>query len=86
MADAKTAILYRMVLPGHVCPYGVRAKGLLEENGFAVDDRLLRSREEVEAFMSERGLQTTPLIVIDGEAVGGYDDLERYLSENAEAS
>lgn len=85
MADARTAILYRMVLPDHVCPYGVRAKGLLEDHGFAVDDRLLRSRDEVEAFMSERKLQTTPLIVIDGEAVGGCDDLERYLSENAEA-
>ena len=71
MAEGKKATLYRMVLPDHVCPYGVRAKEMLEQHGFAVDDRLLESRDEVDAFMVGRGLQTTPLIVIDGEEIGG---------------
>ena len=84
MTDGKTATLYRMVLPDHVCPYGERAKALLEEHGFAVDDRLLQSREEVDAFMDENGLSTTPLIVIDGEPVGGSDDLERYLAQRVQ--
>ena len=32
------AVLYRM-LPDHTCPFGVRAKELLEEAGYDVDDR-----------------------------------------------
>jgi glutaredoxin len=69
-----------MVLPDHTCPFGVRAKEMLEERGFEVDDRILSSREEVEAFKSEHGLTTTPLIAIDGEEIGGSAELEDYLA------
>jgi len=77
---ARQATLFRMVLPDHTCPYGVRAKQQLEEAGFDVDDRILSSREEVEAFKDENDLSTTPLIVIDGEKVGGSAELEHYLA------
>lgn len=80
MAESKSATLYRMVLPDHTCPFGVRAKGLLEQHGFEVDDRLLQTREEVDAFEDEQGVDTTPQIFIDGERIGGSDDLERYLA------
>lgn len=79
MADKK-AILYRMVLPDQTCPYGVRARQMLEDAGYQVDDRILSSREEVDAFKSEHGVQTTPQVFIGGERIGGSDDLERYLS------
>lgn len=82
MAEQKQATLYRMVLPDHVCPYGVRAKQMLEEHGFTVDDRPLTSRAEVEAFKAEHDLRTTPLIFIGDERVGGSDDLERRLESN----
>ncbi len=81
----RQATLYRMVLPEHTCPFGVRAKQMLEDSGFAVDDQILSSREEVDAFKAEHQLSTTPLIVIDGEPVGGSEDLLRYLAENASA-
>jgi glutaredoxin len=80
MADEIVAILYRMILPDHTCPFGVRAKEMLEEAGFEVDDRILSSREEVDAFEEEQGVDTTPQVFIDGERVGGSDDLERYLA------
>jgi glutaredoxin 3 len=80
MPDQKSAVLYRMVLPDHVCPFGVRAKQMLEGAGFAVDDRLLTSREEVDAFQREQGVSTTPQIFIDEQRIGGSDDLERYLA------
>ena len=76
----RSAILYRMVLPDHTCPFGVNAKRLLEESGFEVDDRILRSREEVDAFKAEHGVPTTPQVFIGGERIGGSDDLERYLA------
>jgi glutaredoxin len=86
MANGRTATLHRMVLPDHTCPYGVRAKAMLEERGFEVDDQVLSSREEVEAFKDEHGLSTTPLIFIDGEQIGGASDLEDFLaSEDANA-
>lgn len=80
MTEARTATLYRMVLPDHICPFGVRAKQLLQAEGFTVEDNILRSREEVDAFKAEHGIATTPLIFIDGEKIGGSDDLERHLA------
>ncbi len=76
----KTAILYRMVLPDHTCPFGVRAKQMLEDNGFTLDEIILKSRDEVDAFEAEQGVGTTPQIFIDGERIGGSDELEQYLS------
>ena len=81
MPNGRTATLHRMVLPDHICPYGVRAKAMLEAAGFEVDERILGSREEVDAFMAELGVDTTPQVFIDGERIGGCADLERYLAE-----
>ena len=81
MAEGRSATLYRMVLPEHTCPFGVRAKGMLDQAGFEVDEHILGSREEVESFKDEHGVSTTPQIFIDGERIGGSDDLERYLAE-----
>lgn len=80
---SKTATLYRMVLPDHVCPFGLRAKAMLEEAGFTIDEHILGTREEVDAFQVEQGVATTPQIFIDGERVGGSDDLETYLANAA---
>ena len=79
MADQRKATLYRMVLPEHTCPFGVRAKHLLEASGFEVEDRLLTSRSEVDDFEDKHAVQTTPLIFIEGEPIGGCAELERYL-------
>ena len=79
MTDRQDAVLYRMVLPDHVCPFGVRAKAMLDDAGYAVDDRVLGSRDDVEAFMAERGVTTTPQILIDGTWIDGSEALEDYL-------
>ena len=87
MADATTfpatkdAVLYRMVMPDHVCPYGLKARDLLRRKGFKVDDRWLTTREETDAFKAEHGVKTTPQTFIGGERVGGYDDLRRYFGK-----
>ena len=77
----RTATLYRMKLPTHECPYGLLAKRMLEDAGFEVDDRLLTSREQVDAFKEEHGVATTPLIFIDGEEIGGSEELAQYLEQ-----
>lgn len=83
MAEERKAILYRMVLPDHVCPFGVRALQQLQQHGFEVDDRTLETRMEVEAFKQEHDVPTTPLIFIDGEPIGGNRELERYLATHS---
>jgi glutaredoxin 3 len=80
MTERREAILYRMVLPDHTCPYGVRAKRMLEEAGYEVEERLLRSREEVDAFQDANGVSTTPQILVGDRRIDGSEELERYLS------
>ncbi|GAA4743481.1 hypothetical protein GCM10023264_05860 [Sphingomonas daechungensis] len=84
-ATEKTAILYRMVMPSHVCPWGIKSKHLLESRGFKVDDRHLRTREETDAFKATHSVTTTPQTFIHGERVGGYDDLRRFFGKRVQA-
>ncbi len=76
---AKTAILHRMVMPTHTCPYGLKAKDLLRRKGYTVEDHLLITREATEAFKAEHGVATTPQTFIDGKRIGGYDDVRRFF-------
>ena len=75
----KRAELHRMVMPDHTCPYGLRARDLLRRRGYDVDDHLLTTREETEAFKAKHGVSTTPQVFIDGTRIGGFDDLRRHF-------
>lgn len=75
----ETAVLYRMVMPDHICPYGLKARDLLRRKGFRVDDRHLTTREQTDRFKAEHRVATTPQIFIAGERIGGYDDLRRHF-------
>ena len=83
---AKSAILYRMVMDKHVCPYGIKAKYLLEHAGYSVDDRWLTTRAETDAFKAEHGVKTTPQTFIDGKRIGGHDDLRAFLGKPVRAT
>lgn len=76
-----TATLYRMVMDKHVCPYGLKAKALLERKGFAVDDQWLTTRAEIDAFKQKHEVETTPQTFIEGRRIGGYDDLRAYFGQ-----
>jgi len=81
IAAPRRATLYRMVMDKHVCPYGLKAKDLLQREGYAVDDRWLTTREETDAFKAENGVRTTPQTFIGGERIGGYDDVRRFFGK-----
>jgi hypothetical protein len=49
-----------MVMPNHVCPWGLKTKWLLGREGYDVDDHWLKTRDETEAFKSDLGVETTP--------------------------
>lgn len=78
---SKSATFYRMVLADHICPWGLKARQVLRANGFAIDEHLLTTRAEVDAFKVEHGVKTTPQTWINGQRIGGHDDLLRHLGK-----
>lgn len=68
-----------MKLDSNECPFGLLAKRMLDDAGFAVDEQLLMTREQVDAFMAEHGVSTTPQIFVDGERIGGSEALADFL-------
>lgn len=80
-APQKTAVLHRMVMPGHICPYGQKSLWLLRRKGYAVQDHHLKSREETDAFKAVHDVKTTPQTFIDGVRIGGHDDLRRFFGQ-----
>ncbi len=81
----RKAVLYRMVMPDHVCPFGLKSKWQLERRGYAVEDHWLRTRAETDAFKAEHDVKTTPQTFIDGRRIGGNDDLARFFGKNVPA-
>ena len=62
------------------CPYCVMARNLLESKGYDVDYRAVgygwNTEQLLEAVPNAR---TVPQIFIDGEHIGGYDNLQAHL-------
>lgn len=59
-----------------VCPYCVRAKQLLTKKGVAFREIDVSNDPEARAYLVEAsGQRTVPQIFIDGQSVGGCDDL-----------
>jgi glutaredoxin len=83
--QGKTAALYRMVMPDHLCPYGLKSKDLLEREGYTVEDHQLNTRDETEAFKAKHDVDTTPQTFIAGERIGGYEDLREYFGQEVKS-
>lgn len=81
MAEQKRAALYRMVMPEHICPYGLKSLDMLKRHGYEVDDHHLTSHAETEAFNKQHGVDTTPQTFIDGKRIGGHDELSAYFGK-----
>jgi glutaredoxin len=83
MKDTKKhAVVYRMVMPDHLCPFGQKTLHLLKKYGYTVEDNHLETRKAIDAFKDEHGVETTPQTFIDGERIGGYFDLRRFFGQN----
>ena len=54
--STKKATVYRMVMPDHLCPYGLKTVDLLKREGFEVEDHHLTTREETDAFKEKHGV------------------------------
>ena len=74
------AELYRMVMEDHICPYGLKARNLIERKGLKLVDHKLRTDQEVDEVREKYHVKKTPLVLIDGNEIGGYDDLASYFN------
>jgi glutaredoxin len=81
---AQTVQLYRMSMPEHECPWGLKAVSLLNEKDVDFEDHRLTSKAEVEDFKAKHNVATTPQIFFDDERIGGYTDLADYFGVEAE--
>jgi len=75
----KKASLYRMAMPGHLCPFGLKSLSMLKLKGYEVNDNLLETREEIDAFKKAHNVNTTPQTFIGGEHVGGYTEVKKHF-------
>lgn len=78
--------LYRMDLPDHACPWGLKARQLLQDQGIPFTDHPLTSQAAVQAFKQAHQVATTPQIFMGTERIGGYTDLAARLQVKAEAA
>lgn len=85
MGNNKKAILYRMVMDKHICPYGLKSKDLLERKGYSVEDHHLTSKEETKQFREKHNVKTTPQTFINDERIGGYDDLQEFFGRGKDS-
>lgn len=79
------AVVYRMVMKKHTCPFGLKSVDLLEREGYSVEDNWLTTREETDAFKETHDVDTTPQTFIRGKRVGGYDEVRRYFGKKVKS-
>ncbi len=76
--DPKAKVPRDVVMIGRAgCAHCARARRLLEEKGWAYDEIEANPRR----LRATSGKATTPQIFVDGEHVGGADELEKYLAK-----
>lgn len=60
------------------CPFCKNAKKLLDSKGYKYDEYILDNNEEKRLELKAKtGQGTVPYVFIDGELIGGFDDLKK---------
>jgi glutaredoxin-like protein len=63
------------------CPYCVRAKGMLDDAGIEYEELVLNRDFSESTIRAISGHSTGPQVFIDGERIGGSEELEDYLAD-----
>ena len=63
----------------HGCPHCARAKQLLDERGMPFEEIALRDGITVRSLRAVAGADSVPQVFIDGEHIGGADELAAHL-------
>jgi glutaredoxin-like protein len=65
------------------CPYCVRTKGLLHNAGISFEELVLNRDFSESTIRAVSGRSTVPQVFINGDHIGGSEDLEAYLAGQA---
>lgn len=74
--------LYRMELPDHICPSGLKLKSYLQIKKINFSDHPLKTRDEVDEIKEKLNVTTTPQLVIDEIVIGGYEASLTHFGED----
>ena len=79
MAKANSIVVYTK----DNCPFCVKAKALIKGLGFKYEEKNLKEFESPEAMIKDIGknVRTMPQIKIDGELIGGYNQLVEHFAD-----
>jgi glutaredoxin-like protein len=67
------------------CPYCVRAKGMLHDAGIQFQELVLNRDFGASTVRAVSGMSTLPQVFINGEHIGGSEQLQRYLARSQAA-
>ena len=81
----QSAIIFRMVMPDHLCPFGLKSIDALKHAGYDIIDRHITTQNENTLVKDTLGVKTTPQTFIDGKRIGGNDDLQVFLGNHKPA-
>lgn len=79
---ANEAIIFRMVMDKHICPFGLKSLDALKHAGYDIIDRHITTDEENTLVKETLGVETTPQTFIGGKRIGGNDDLQVFLGND----
>jgi glutaredoxin-like protein len=84
VAPKTAAPLNVTVFSRNGCPHCARAKGLLRDAGIEFEELRLNHEFKDQTLRAVAATTTVPQVFINGEHVGGADELEAWLDENRE--
>jgi glutaredoxin-like protein len=84
VAPKAAAPLNVTVFSRNGCPHCARTKGLLRDAGIEFEELRLNHEFKDQTLRAVAATTTVPQVFINGEHVGGADELEAWLDENRE--
>ncbi|MGE6328184.1 glutaredoxin domain-containing protein [Psychrobacter pacificensis] len=75
----QSAVIFRMVMLDHLCPFGLKSIDALKHAGYDIIDRHITTQDENTLVKETLGVKTTPQTFINGKRIGGNDDLQVFL-------
>ncbi len=63
------------------CPFCVRAKGMLHDAGIDFEEMVLNRDYNEATLRAVAGISMVPQVFINGELIGGSDELETYMTQ-----
>ena len=70
-----------IVYSGPACSWCERVKVLLQENDYEIEEKSIVNKGNVEEFQNKfnQTMRTVPQVVIDGELIGGFAEVEQKM-------